>query len=252
MDSKERFSDRVDAYRKYRPRYPDEIADTLKSKCNLNARTVVADIGSGTGIFSELLVDHCDRVYAVEPNQNMRQAAQENLSKYTNFISIDGSAESTNLAAKSVDIVCAAQSFHWFDEEKTQQEFSRILRGEKWVILIWNDRIAHGDDFNAAYNDLLRQFFSQERKANRKMINEEVIGKFYGSSGCEISTMYNYQELDLDGLKGRFLSSSYTPKESSRYHASALNKLKDIFHEYQQDGHVVIKYNTKVYYGRII
>ncbi len=110
----ERFSNRVDNYVKYRPGYPVEVLTYLKDKFNLTAMSTIADIGSGTGIFTKLLLDEGYAVYAIEPNEAMPQAAEATLVSYKNFYSIPGAAEATGLEADSIDLVVCAQAFHWF------------------------------------------------------------------------------------------------------------------------------------------
>src|SRR5687767_5967708 len=110
-----RFSTRVENYVKYRPGYPEEIVSILKSDCGLMSSSLIADIGSGTGILSELFLRNGNLVFGIEPNAPMRTAAEQLLTAYKNFVSIEGSAEATTLEAHSVDFIMAAQAFHWFD-----------------------------------------------------------------------------------------------------------------------------------------
>jgi ubiquinone/menaquinone biosynthesis C-methylase UbiE len=140
-DSKERFSDRVDDYRKYRPGYPEAVLQVLEERCGLSPSSVVADIGSGTGILTGMLLSKAHTVYAVEPNAPMRSAAEEDYRDHPAFRSVAGSAEATTLPSRSVDLITAAQAFHWFDPEKAKAEFRRILRKEGNIALIWNERM---------------------------------------------------------------------------------------------------------------
>lgn len=77
-NSQERFSDRVENYIKYRPGYPDQIINSLTQDFGLNQSLVVADIGSGTGILSELFLRNNNQVFAMEPGDG----AQGGLSPY--------------------------------------------------------------------------------------------------------------------------------------------------------------------------
>ena len=80
------FNGIADIYDKYRPSYPHALFTYLCSEAGMNASTVVADIGSGTGILSKELLDICNLVYAVEPNNDMRKIAELNLSYRDNCI----------------------------------------------------------------------------------------------------------------------------------------------------------------------
>src|SRR5687768_16300575 len=152
-----RFSSRAEAYAKYRPCYPAGVVETLKSECGLTTDSVVADVGSGTGILTELLLKNGNRVFGIEPNEAMRVFAEEALKDYPQFESVDGSAEATALPDDTMDIVVAAQAFHWFDREKTKREFTRILKPNGWVALIWNERRLDTTPFLRAYENLLLQ-----------------------------------------------------------------------------------------------
>jgi len=152
----DRFSSRVDDYQKYRPSYPMEIFPVLEAQCGLRESSVVADIGSGTGISSELFLARGNPVFAVEPNQPMRQAAELRLRRYPTFNSVDGRAEATGLATASVDFVLAAQAFHWFDFTVARTEFARILRPGGQLLLLWNERLTETSAFLREYERLLR------------------------------------------------------------------------------------------------
>jgi len=153
--STERFSDRVEPYVRYRPRYPDALLNYLAAK--ISPPATVADIGSGTGILSDQLLQFGYPVVAVEPNKPMREAAERRLSGRKGFSSVDGTAENTNLLSLSVDAITCAQSFHWFDRAKCRAEFERILRPQGLIALIWNER-AQQDPLMQQYDEVLIRF----------------------------------------------------------------------------------------------
>src|SRR5271169_3716586 len=129
-DAKQRFSNRVADYVRYRPSYPAELLPLLQTWCNLRPEFSVADIGSGTGLLGKLFLDFGNRVYGVEPNAEMRAAGEEFLRDYPKFRSVAGSAEATTLPSDSVDFVTAGQAFHWFQMQPARNEFHRILKAE--------------------------------------------------------------------------------------------------------------------------
>ena len=118
-----RFSDRVENYVRYRPGYPPEVIQELKSECGLMASHVIADIASGTGIWTRMLLENGNPVFGVEPNAEMREAGERLLAAFPKFTSVAGTAEATTLADQSVDFVTAAQAAHWFDRERARREF---------------------------------------------------------------------------------------------------------------------------------
>lgn len=245
-----RFSNRVENYIKYRPRYPREVLETLCSDCGLTPKSVIADIGSGTGIFSELFLANGNVVFAVEPNLEMRNAAESAFSGRAGFKSLAGTAESTALPDSSVDFLVAAQAFHWFDPEKSRVEFRRILRPGGWVVIVWNDRLIDTSPFLAEYEELLRYCAGDYKEVNHRRITREALGAFFEPSGFRTRNLSNQQQFDFEGLRGRLLSSSYAPAPGEPGHESMLTELKNIFDRHQDKGKITLDYMTKMYYGR--
>ena len=157
-DPTQRFSSRVENYVRFRPGYPPAVLDVLRAECALTRDSVVADVGSGTGIFSEFLLGAGCTVLGVEPNDEMRRAAEGTLARQTRFRSVPGTAEATTLPERSVDLVTAAQAFHWFDRARTRAEFRRILKPRGWTALVWNDRQLDSTPFLRGYEALLQRF----------------------------------------------------------------------------------------------
>lgn len=247
VDSKERFSDRVENYVRFRPGYPMGVVEVLKKDCGLTRDSVVADIASGTGIFTRLLLENGNRVFGVEPNADMRQAGEEYLAKYSNFTSVVGTAEATGLPDHSVDLVTSAQAAHWFDREKARQEFQRILKPAGYVALIWNDRRLEASPFDRDYEQLVLQH-GTDYNVNRF---GKAADQFFGSGGCELRVLPNFQEFDYAGLEGRLLSSSYAPQVGNPSHAPMLAELRRFFDAHQSGGKVRMEYDTKLYFARL-
>jgi len=251
MDSTQRFSSRVENYLKYRPRYPQAVIETLKQTCQLTPAARVADIGSGTGILTELFLQNGNPVFAVEPNREMREAGERLLQPYPNFHSIDGKAEATTLADHSVDFVTAGQAFHWFDRTPTRAEFQRILKPEGWVMLVWNERDTTSTPFLRAYEQLLGDYATDYAQVDHRNVDEKILESFYGASGFKSKEFSNRQDFDYAGVQGRLLSSSYTPEVGHPQHALLLAELRKIFQAHQVNDHVAFEYVTTMYYGRL-
>lgn len=246
-DPRTRFTDRVADYVRHRPDYPAAVLAALR-EAGLGEGAVVADVGSGTGIFSELLLRSGAEVHAVEPNEAMRGAAEAMLGDNPRFRSVAGSAEATGLAGASVDLVTAAQAFHWFDHAAARAEFRRILRPGGAVALIWNNRRERSTPFLAAYEELLQRFGTDYAAVSHRQIDPERLAGFFGAR-AEPTIFPHAQELDREGLRGRLLSSSYTPREGDPARAPMLRALDEIFDRHQQDGRVRIEYDTELYVG---
>jgi SAM-dependent methyltransferase len=237
---------------RHRPGYPPELGVLLRRECGLGPGRDVADIGSGTGKLTELLLAAGARVYAVEPNDPMRQAAERLLGRTPGFVSIRGRAEATGLPAASVDLVTAAQAFHWFDQAAARIEFLRILRPDGFVALVWNERDDDGSAFLRDYERCLREFSVDYGEVDhRRTASRERIEAFFGTGGFRAAEFPNRQDLDLDGMRGRYLSCSYAlPRGHPRF-PEVMAALSELFQNYQRDGRVRIDYRTRVYHGRI-
>src|SRR5688572_24438001 len=172
-DVTRRFSGRVDNYIRYRPGYPDAIVETLRDDCGLTADSIVADVGSGTGILTEMFLRHGNLVYGVEPNREMREAAERLLAGYDRFRSVAATAEDTTLADASADVITAGQAFHWFDRQRARAEFARILKPRGWVSLIWNVR-SETTPFLTAYEQLLKVYATEYEQVDHRRIDESV------------------------------------------------------------------------------
>jgi len=250
-DPTKRFSNRVNNYVKYRPGYPPEVLEHLKQECNLSARSVIADVGAGTGIFTKLLLDANYTVYAIEPNQPMRDAAVEQLSAYKNFTPVDGTAEATTLPAESIDLVVCAQAFHWFNDAPTQAEFNRVLKPGGKAALIWNNRLADVDEFSIAYEGLLKQDGIDYNKVNHRNVRDIDFKAFFRDGIYTITKYTNIQVFDEAGLIGRAYSSSYVPAEGTVAGEKFLPLLKDLFNKYNVNGKVSFHYQTEIYLGEV-
>lgn len=249
-NSTTRFSDRVENYIKYRPGYPAEIIGYLKSEGILKDDSIIADIGSGTGISAELFLKNGNEVYGVEPNKEMREAAERLLKDYSNFISVNGTAEETTLKDNNIDLVTAGQAFHWFDIQKAKVEFKRILKPGGYAVLIWNVKQMGEKPFLQDYENMLIKFCPEFLKVRHENVGEVILNEFFGNS-FEHKTFYNSQVFDFEGLKGRLLSSSYAPSEHDNNYEPMIKTLQQIFETHQQNGKVLFEYDTNIYTGKL-
>lgn len=248
--SVQRFSSRVENYVRYRPGYPREIIDLLKSECGMRPEHVIADIAFGTGLFTKLLAETGNRVIGVEPNPNMRKAGEEFLAAYPNFSSVAGTAEATTLPEHSLDFVTAAQAAHWFDLEKARREFVRILKPEGWAVLVWNERRSDRTPFLREYEAMLLAAESDYKDVRHEHTTRDI-QKFFSPSPFQTRTFEMLQHFDYAGIEGRVLSSSYSPPPGHPGHRPMIERLQGIFQQYQQDGKVTLEYDTRVYFGQL-
>ena len=245
-----RFSDRVENYVRYRPGYPPEALQLLKNECGLEPRHVIADLASGTGIWTRMLLENGNPVFGVEPNAEMRQAGERLLGSFPKFISINGKAEATTLPAASVDFVTAAQAAHWFERTAARQEFARILRPGGVLVLLWNERITDETAFLREYEQLLLEYGTDYEQVRHERTTDAV-NEFFDPEPFQERVFTLRQQFDYTGLEGRLLSSSYAPGPGHEKHAPMLDQLRQIFDEHARQGHVSFDYKTRVYFGRI-
>jgi len=240
----------VENYIRYRPSYPSAIIDLLAEDCGLAKDWTVADIGSGPGNLTRLFLNYGAHVYAIEPNQEMREAGERLLGARPGFASISGTAEATGLPDASVDLVTAGQSFHWFDRQRAGVEFRRILRPPQWVALVWNERLAGASPFLTALDQFLARYVRSESQ-RREAGSSRALEEFFAADGYHEATFENRQTFDFAGLCGRVLSSSYAPLPGEPGHAELLEQLRVLFEAHQDHGTVAFEYETQVYYGQL-
>jgi SAM-dependent methyltransferase len=245
----ERFGNRVKYYLKYRPHYPEEIVSFLSKEIHLNRESVIADIGSGTGFLSEIFLKNNNVVFGIEPNEEMRLAGEEYLKQYSTFKSINGTAEKTTLEDSCADVITVGQAFHWFDHDKCKKEFSRILRNNKFIVIVYNERSITASKFMAEYEELLRKFAADYGGSTNRYFPEDKIKSFLGSEKLYTGIFNNRQIFDLEGFIGRTLSSSYTPSEDDENYDDFLVNLKLLFSIHQKNNIVEMIYDTKAYWG---
>lgn len=247
MDPTARFSGRVQAYTAARPGYPRALLDVLA----IPPDATVADLGSGTGIFTRLLLESGAHVFAVEPNEQMRAAAEAALGKHPRFHSVGGRAEETTLPDASIDVATAAQAFHWFDLERTRVELRRILRPGGRVALVWNDRDTDGTPFLRAYEAILLAHCPGYRELQGKSDRPADFDALFGPGGWTRHVLPNEQRLDREGLLLRVMSASYAPREGTPAYDALKEALDAAYEAHAEEGGVRVLYACVVVMGSL-
>jgi SAM-dependent methyltransferase len=252
VKNKDRFTNKAGIYKKYRPSYPKELIDYLYSQSGFNQDSIIADMGSGTGILSRLFIERGNIVYCVEPNDDMRETAERDLSESKRFISINASAESTDLQDRSVDFISAAQSFHWFDKHAFKSECQRLLRPDGKVIIIWNTRDHEYEIIKK--ESMFREEYCSDKKGLKdggKLVRDW--SDFFVGGVCEHMTCRNDLVLNRDSYIGINLSRSWAPREEqdSEKYSGFVCMLNELFDEYSDNGVLNIPYFTQCYIGRV-
>ncbi len=250
-DATTRFSTRVANYVRFRPGYPPALAQLLAREAALTPNSVIADIGSGTGLLSSAFLDAGHTVIGIEPNREMREAGDALLAKYPRFESREGNAEATTLPDHSIDLAIAGQAFHWFDVPKARQEWVRIFKPGAIAALIWNERHIETpfmQDVEAVINIYAAEMDGDGRirEAGRSRIPA-----FFGPSTYRLDEFPNAQQFGWEGLLGRIVSCSFLPDEGHRDYDRMSKDLKRVFESHQRSGEVRFDYQTKAWWGRL-
>ena len=245
-----RFSDRVENYIRYRPGYPQQALQALRDECGLAPNHVVADIASGTGIWTRMLLENGNPVSGVEPNTEMRQAGERLLVSFPKFTSRAGTAEKTTLADASIGFVTAAQAAHWFDRDRSRREFVRILRPDGWLVLLWNERLTDSTPFLRDYEQLLLTYGTDYEDVRHEKTTDAV-NEFFDPAPFQARVFEMQQEFDYSGIEGRLLSSSYAPGLGHPKYEPMLRELRRIFDQHAVAGRATFDYKTRVYFGRL-
>ncbi len=249
-NSTSRFSDRVENYVLYRPGYPQEVLRTLQAECGLAPTHLVADIASGTGIWTRTLLKNGNSVIGVEPNAEMREAGERLLAEFPKFSSVPGTAEATTLRDRGVDFVTAAQAAHWFDRQRARREFVRILRPGGWLVLLWNERLTDSTAFLRDYEQMLLTYGTDYQDIRHEHTTSEM-NQFFDPAPFQERTFDMRQEFDYAGVEGRLLSSSYAPGPDHPQHQPMLRELHRIFDAHAVLGRAVFEYATRLYFAQL-
>lgn len=250
--NEDKFNGKGNIYSKYRPTYPRECIEYFYAVACLTERSVIADIGSGTGILTALLLEKGNPVIAIEPNAEMRHIAEADLHLFSRLTSVAASAEHTTLPDQSVDLITVAQAFHWFDRPVFRNECRRILKPSGHVALIWNSRdknsplVAENDRMNRKYCPEFKGFSGSTPSSN----DESDFSDFF-SGGYKEKRFANDLVFDLTGFIGRNLSASYAPKVGDAQYETYLTDLEMLFEKYAVDEAVTMPNFTECYIGLV-
>lgn len=246
----ERFTGRVEAYRRFRSGYPREIIPMLQEKCALTRESVVADVGAGTGMLSEPFLENGNRVFAIEPNPDMRAACRELLERYPGLTCVDGTAEDTRLGDHSVDFVAVGRALHWFDQSKCRPEFARILREGGWVLLASQGPHNRSEPAIREFQTILKEHGLDYERLRHQYDIENAARRFFEGEFQEAEFPAT-EEMTYGELEGFALSLSVTPKPGHPGFPAMQKSLKEYYTRHESGGKVRMPMTCKIHWGHL-
>lgn len=247
----ERFSGRVEAYRRYRSPYPREIIPLLQERCGLTRHSTVADIGAGTGMLAEVFLENGNRVFAVEPNADMRVACEELVASYPQLTCIDGTAEETGLPTHSVDFVTVGRALHWFDQEKCRPEFARILREGGWVVLAGQGPHEQTEPVIRDFRTILKEHSIDFERLKHRYDIEAAVRRLFAGGDFQQAEFAATEEMTYEDLEGFMLSLSVTPQPDHPGFPAMQRALREYFTRHQSGGKLRMPMTSRIHFGHL-
>lgn len=248
--NEKKFDSKGRVYVKGRPAYPKKMLEYLLDEKVITPDTIVADVGSGTGIFTSQIAPLVSEVFAIEPNGDMRSKAEMFYKDFSNIISVNGTAENTTLSQNSIDLITVAQAFHWFDRVSFKSECKRILNGTGKVFLVWNDRDTNAQVINDNFE--VNKKYCPNFKGSSNGIDFSKDGfKDFFEGDFYLIEFENTFEYDKEAFVLRNLSSSYAPKAGDVCYDDYVKAITEVFEKHCINGVVEYPYITRCYIGKV-
>lgn len=247
MDNTQKFSGKAEVYRQSRPSYSPEMFNCLRDQFGVIPGCLAADVGCGTGILTRQLLEMGIKVFAVEPNADMRRLAEQDLGLIDGFISVDASAEDTNLPDESVDFIFAASAFHWFDLPAFKVECKRILKPGGRVFLIWNEAQL-SDEIQQGRQEVLKKYaYGAVNNPMGSKKNPGAKEEFFDGK-MAMKRFPNPIVYEKERFVGRALSSSYSLTRSHKKFEEYLADLEALFDQFAIDGVITEAQETVLFF----
>lgn len=250
VDTTAAYSSKATNYAKYRWDYSPHAIQTICDVALVSAESTVADIGAGTGIVARHFVGTAGRVFAVEPNAEMRRAAAKSLAQHPSCHVINGRAEATTLSRRSVDLITVAQALHWFRPEPTRAEFLRIIKPQGWLAVLRNS--GTNAALNAAIENVLVQRHAIGCGFGERLPGNEPVRFYFGSDAF----MQSYYPFVIHQTWERFVgalsTASYFPDENAPGFRDVQRALRVVFDSFSTEGVLTVHVATELSLGQML
>jgi SAM-dependent methyltransferase len=226
------------AYERGRPTYPAEAVRWLVG----DTPATVLELGSGTGKLTRVMVELGHDVHATDPDAAMLAQLEAALPGVRTVVA---SAEDIPLGDESVDVVIAAQAFHWFDLDRALPEIARVLRPGGRIALVWNQRNEKIPWVRKLGNVIGRQDHLDEPA--EALIYSELFGF------VEDKTFSHWQTVDRQSIQDLVLSRSNVAVLDDEGRAAKLAEVLALYDDYGRgmDG-MQLPYDTRCFRAQVL
>ena len=236
--------DKALLYDQHRLPYSEEACTFIIHEANAS-QGIVADIGAGTGLLTRHFVGNVQKIYAVEPEQEMRRVACEIIGPRDDIEYIAGAAENTQLPDSSVDLIVVANAYHRFEPENTIQEFKRIMRpGARLAIFSYHDDAGFLSDTMKVCNIVP---YMNRLNVTRHM---KPVSFFYGDATPSRYIFQQEHEESWEEYWGAIVSGMESPDESEAWFDEFKDAHQKRFRRLEINGVIKVNYSTEVWLGK--
>jgi SAM-dependent methyltransferase len=252
MEPTTRFSTKAERYARYRWGYAPEAIQAVFDVSGLTSDAIVADIGAGTGLVTREFVGRVVKIYAVEPNQSMREIMERLLNHHPSFFGVDGRAEATGLPDHSIDLIVVGQALHWFEPQAALKEFRRILKPEGWLAIMFH---THPPMDQAIYQALTHIFaveYGWDTTPSPKLQCGDSHADYYFGigNGNKMHFPQTWQE-SWEEFIGGILSDSHSPDDTHPAFQRFVSTVQKVYDQFCDESSLQVLGGTDLVIGKL-
>jgi ubiquinone/menaquinone biosynthesis C-methylase UbiE len=252
-DSSRIFSKKAESYARYRWDYPAEAIETIVEVTGISRESVLADIGAGTGILTKVFLKRAGRVYAIEPNPEMRALAVSQWGGFPSFQAVDALADATTLPDQSIDVITVGQAIHWFPPESFQKECMRILKPGGWLAIFRYSSMNEG--LSLEDKGLLSEIFTEKNgySATRPgdLPEQKPMSFYFRGEHFTKQDFYRTHQESWEEFLGALHSVSNAPDPNHPAFENFVFAAKRFFDQASRGGQLETKQHTELFLGQI-